>query len=82
VHLSKDEAQREAIRRWYELPADMRQTPDDCELFAEHIAPQLDFDSVTSRERLLAAWLMRELFRTSEAQQAKEAEAAAKTQAA
>ena len=82
MQLSKDEAQREAIRRWYELPADMRQTPDDCEIFAEHIAPQLEFESVTSRQRLLAAWLMRELFRSREAQKTQEAEAAAKTRAA
>lgn len=75
--MTKDEAQREVIRRWYELPADMRQTPDDCEAFAEHVAGRIEFESVTSRERLLAAWLMRELFRSREAQRAQEAAAEA-----
>lgn len=77
--MTKDEAQREVIRRWYELPADMRQTPDDCEIFAEHVAPQIAFESVTSRQRLLAAWLMRELFRSREAEAAR---ADARTRAA
>ena len=80
--LTKQEAEAEIIRRWYELPADMRQTPDDAEAFAAHIAHQFDFHSVLDKEKLLGAWLMRELFRSREAQKAAEAADAAKTQAA
>jgi len=79
MQVTKQEAEAEIIRRWYELPADMRQTPDDAEAFAAHIAHQFDFHSVLDKEKLLGAWLMRELFRSREAQNAAEA---AKTQAA
>ena len=78
MQMTKQDAEAEAIRRWYELPADMRQTPDDAEIFAAHIAPSLDFPSILEREKLLAAWLMRELFRSRQA----EKDAAAKTGAA
>ena len=78
MQLTKQDAEAEAIRRWYELPADMRQTPDDAEIFAAHIAPSLDIPSLLEREKLLGDRLMRELIRTRQA----EKDAAAKTQAA
>ena len=76
MDLTKQDAEREAIRRWYELPEDLRQTPDDAEAFAAYIVDDLVFPSVTSRERLLGAWLMRELFRSREAQASAASQAA------
>ena len=80
--MTKQEAEAEIIRRWYELPTDLRQTPDDAEAFAAHIAHQFDFYSVLDKEKLLGAWLMRELFRSREAEKAAAAAEAAKVQAA
>jgi len=82
MQVTTQEAEAEIIRRWYELPPDLRQTADDAEAFAAHIADQFDFYSVLDKEKLLGAWLMRELFRSREAQKAAEAADAAKTQAA
>ena len=80
--MTKQDAEAEAIRRWYELPEDMRQTPDDAEIFAQHIVADFEFDSILAPDKLLAAWLMRELFRSREAEKAKAAAEAAKIQAA
>lgn len=82
MQVTKQEAEAEIIRRWYELPADLRQTPDDADAFAAHIAHEFDFYSVLDKEKLLGAWLMRELFRSREADKAAAAAEAAKTQAA
>jgi hypothetical protein len=79
MEMTKLEAEAEAIRRWYLLPEDMRRSPDDAEIFAMHIASDLNFHSIISRERLLGAWLMRELFRAKEAERAA---AAARSEAA
>ena len=73
MEMTKLEAEAEAIRRWYELPEDMRRSPDDAEIYAMHIASDLNFHSIISRERLVGAWLMRELFRAKEAEKAAEA---------
>jgi hypothetical protein len=61
--MTKEDGQREAIRRWLLLPEHMRQSYEDAEAFARRLVLELDFPTVTSRERLIAAWLMRELFR-------------------
>ena len=82
MRMTKQEAEAEAIRRWYELPEDMRQTPDDAEIFAQHIVADFEFQSILSPDKLLAAWLMRELFRAREAEKAKTAAEAGKVQAA
>lgn len=82
MRMTKQEAEAEAIRRWYELPEDMRQTPDDAEIFAQHIVADFKFQSILAPDKLLAAWLMRELFRAREAEKAKAAAEAGKIQAA
>lgn len=82
MQMTKQDAEAEAIRRWYELPVDMRQTPDDAEIFAQHIVHEFEFQSILARDKLIAAWLMRELFRAREAERAAAAAEAAKTQAA
>ena len=53
---------------------------DDAEIFAQHIVGEFQFQSILAPDKLLAAWLMRELFRSREAEKA--AAEAAKIQAA
>lgn len=64
MQLNREDAEQEAIRRWSMLPAYSRQTCEDAEAYAARLAADLDFYTVTSRQRLIAAWLIRELFRT------------------
>jgi len=64
MKFSREDAEREAIRRWSMLPAPSRQTCEDAEAYAARLVVDLEFYSVTGRQRLIAAWLIRELFRT------------------
>jgi len=64
MQFNREDAEREAIRRWSMLPAYSRQTCDDAEAYATRLVVDLEFYTVTSRQRLIAAWLIRELFRT------------------
>lgn len=68
MQLNRDDAEREAIRRWSQLPAYDRQTCEDAEAYAARLVVDLEFYTVTSRQRLIAAWLIRELFRTQAAE--------------
>lgn len=58
--LSKDEAEREAIRRFRLLPAHQRQQYEDCEAYALRLEHELDFPSFMTKRRLIAAWLIRD----------------------
>ena len=62
MQMLKADAEREAIRRWYLLPEFERQTCEDCEAYAARLVHDLEFYTVTSRQRLIGAWLMREMF--------------------
>lgn len=64
MKFSREDAEREAVRRWSMLPAHSRQTCEDAEAYAAHLLVDLEFYSVTGRQRLIGAWLIRELFRT------------------
>lgn len=64
MRFNREDAEREAIRRWSMLPAQSRQTCEDAEAYAARLVHDLEFYTVTSRQRLIAAWLIRELFRT------------------
>ena len=64
MKFSREDAEREAIRRWSMLPANSRQTCDDAEAYAARLVVDLEFYTVTSRQRLIGAWLIRELFRS------------------
>jgi hypothetical protein len=64
MQFNREDAEREAIRRWSMLPAHSRQTCEDAEAYAARLVVELEFYSVTGRQRLIAAWLIRELFRT------------------
>jgi hypothetical protein len=61
--MTKDEARREAIRRWLLLPPYQRETYSDAEAYAERLEAELDFHTITNRQKLIAAWLILELDR-------------------
>jgi hypothetical protein len=67
MELSKQEAEAEAIRRWYRLPPHQRQTCEDAEAYAIRLDQTLEFKAVTNRARLIGAWLIREMFRARDA---------------
>jgi hypothetical protein len=61
--MTKDEARREAARRWFLLPLHQRETYSDAEAYAERLEVELDFHTVTNKQKLITAWLILELDR-------------------
>lgn len=59
--MTKQEAEQEAIRRWYLLPSYDRESYEQAEAYAIRLDLELDFPTITSRQRLIAAWLIREV---------------------
>ena len=59
--LTRQQAEDEALRRWYDLHESQRETYEQAESFASHLEVELDFYTVTSKHRLISAWLIREL---------------------
>ena len=78
--MTKQEAEQEAIRRWYLLPEHLRDSFEHAEAYATRLDHELDFYTVTSRQRLIAAWLIREI--TNVRRLEREARAAARAEAA
>ncbi len=61
MHMTKQEAECEVIRRWYLLPAQDRETQDDAVAYSIRLDKELDFETISSRQKLIAAWLIREM---------------------
>jgi hypothetical protein len=61
TELTKDEAHREAIRRWHQLPEGERQTPLHAQVLAAGLADELDFRTMGNRRRVIEAWLMEDI---------------------
>jgi hypothetical protein len=61
--MTKDEARPEAIRRWLLLPPHQRETYSDAEAYARRLELELDFHTVTNKQKLISAWLIIELDR-------------------
>lgn len=59
--MTKQEAEQEAVRRWYLLPEHQRETYEQAEAYADRLDAELEFHTVTARRRLIAAWLIREV---------------------
>ena len=59
--MTKQEGEQEAIRRWHLLPEHLRDSYEAAEAYAVRLDLELDFPTVTSRRRLIAAWLIREV---------------------
>ena len=62
--MTKDEAEREALRRWRKLPIRDRQEFDQAVGFADTIEQELDFRTMANPRKLIAAWLIRDIVRT------------------
>jgi hypothetical protein len=75
--MTKAEGEAEAVRRWRMLPPHARATCEDAEAYALRLNLELDFPTVTDRKRLIAAWLMRDMFKLREQQAAGARESAA-----
>lgn len=80
MQFNREAAEREAIRRWSMLPAHSRRTCEDAEAYAARLVVDLEFYTVTSRQRLIAAWLIREICAVRRLE--REAHAAARAEAA
>lgn len=61
TELSKDDAHREAIRRWHALPESERETYMQARVFAAGLADELQFRSMTDRRKLIEAWLIEDM---------------------
>lgn len=59
--MNKEEARREVVRRWREQPVMSRQTHEQAGVFAASIAQSFDFHTVANRQRLIQAWLVRDI---------------------
>lgn len=59
--MTKQEAEQEAIRRWYLLPSYDRESYEQAEAYASRLDAELEFPTITDRRRLIAAWLIREV---------------------
>ncbi len=59
--MTKDEARAEAIRLWRSLPPLERHTVDQAVAFAASIFGRLEFETLADRQKLVTAWLVRDL---------------------
>jgi hypothetical protein len=59
--MTRLEAEAEALRRWNDLPEIQRQTFEQAESIAANLEIELDFYCVTSKHRLISAWLIRQI---------------------
>jgi hypothetical protein len=80
--MTKDEAERETVRRWRLLPPHQRTSYEDAEAYSHRLADELEFPSIMSRQRLIAAWLIRDVARHRAELQAETSESASSAEAA
>ena len=59
--LTKEEAQREALRRWHALPPNRRRTFEDAAEFAASPEGRIEFQTIADPQKLVTAWLIRDL---------------------
>lgn len=62
--MDKKEAEIEAVRLWRELPKQNRSDHDHAAAFAELIARKLPFETLGDHDKIVAAWLHRDLQRS------------------
>lgn len=66
--MTKQQGEEEAVRRWYLLPDHLRTSYEAAEAYAIRLDAELDFPTITSRQRLIAAWLIREVTKARNAE--------------
>ena len=59
--MTKAEAERETLIRWRALPLKDRQTYKQATVFAAKLANELNFVTLGTKERIIVAWLARDL---------------------
>lgn len=59
--MTKIEAEREAIRRWRELPRHERKTNEQAAAFAATLVEDLPFETSADRYTFLKGWLQKDL---------------------
>ena len=65
--MNKNDAETEAVRLWRELPKQNRSDHEHAIAFAELIAKRLPFETVGDHDKIVAAWLLRDLQRSTDA---------------
>jgi hypothetical protein len=63
--VNKQEAEVEALRLWHALPPENRSDIVHALAFAQLIAKTLPFDTLGQHDKIVQAWLVRDLQRTS-----------------
>lgn len=69
--VTKDEARREVLKRWRALPTGERKTFAQATAFALAIDPTIEFETMGSKPRMIAAWLQRDLLELAAAADAR-----------
>jgi hypothetical protein len=64
AQLTKAEAERETLSRWRALPAMDRRTYKQAMAFAAKLSAELVFPTLGTRDRIILAWLARDLLRS------------------
>ena len=59
--MTKDEARKEVVRRWRALPIMQRQNHHQAEAFATSLTGTLDFRTMGDPQKLILAWIVRDL---------------------
>ena len=67
VDVDKTDAEQEVLRLWRTLPLQDRLHHNQAIAFAKAIAGTIDFDSLGNHDKIIEAWLVRDLLRTQEA---------------
>ena len=58
--MTKEEAHKAALGRWREIPLE-NQMIENAAAFAKLIAPSLPFETLADREKVITAWLVRDV---------------------
>lgn len=64
--MTKEEAQRECLRRWRARPVIDRQTYTQAEAFAATLDKEIDFRTMADKRRVIEAWLVKDIDKTRE----------------
>jgi hypothetical protein len=65
--MDKAAAEKEAIRLWRALPVKERMSLRQAVAFAKTIAPELEFETLGNRARIVEGWIAHDFMRTAEA---------------
>ena len=62
----KDDARKQVLRMWHDLPVAQRQTFSQAEAFAIAIGPSLDFRTMGDKLKVVTAWVQRDMLDMAE----------------